>query len=84
MEISPIPAIRTMTVVKIPTGESQPLAVLDVDPSARPGDGGDEEGGRKSASAEAEEAESPAPEAEPEGNPEPSDDSPLKQVDYFA
>ena len=84
MEISPIPAVRILSTVKIPSGEGQPLAVFDVDPSARPGDGGSEGQRRKAAGAEEDEFESLAAEGEPQSLSEAPEGSPAKAVDYFA
>ena len=84
MEISPIPAIRTMGMVKIPAGEGQPLAVLDVDASARPNDDREQENGRKAAGAEEDEVESLTAEGGAERSSEAHEDSPAKQVDTFA
>ncbi|MGO8758993.1 MAG: hypothetical protein ACLQG3_12790 [Terracidiphilus sp.] len=84
MEISPIPAIHTMGMVKIPAGEGQPLAVLDVDASARPNDDDEQGDRRKAAGAEEDEGESAAAEGETERAAEAPEDLPARQVDYFA
>lgn len=84
MEISPIPAIRTMAMVKVPSGEGQPLAVLDVEASARPNDGRDQRNGRKAAGAEEDELESLTAEGEAERGQDTADDLPARQVDTFA
>jgi len=84
MEISPIPAIRTDSTVKIPTGDGQPLAVFDVDPAARADGDRERQDGRKAAGAEEDEAELLTAESEPERTPEVFENLPEKRVDYFA
>ncbi|MGA2569264.1 MAG: hypothetical protein ABSF23_01980 [Terracidiphilus sp.] len=84
MEISPIPAIRTIAVAKVPSDDGQPLAVFDVDPTARTDGDREQKDGRKAAGAEENDAESLTAEAEPERSPEVFENLPAKRVDYFA
>ncbi len=84
MEIGPIPGIRALPAVKAPPAELRPPALFEVDPSAKPGDGSEQGGGRKAAGAEENDEDDLMLEGEAEHGPEAPDEVPAKQVDYFA
>ncbi|MGA9062914.1 MAG: hypothetical protein WB341_14770 [Terracidiphilus sp.] len=84
MEIGPIPGIRALPEVKAPQADLRPLAIFDIDPSAKPGDGREQRSGKKAAGAEESEAEDLTLEGGLERGPEATEEVPAKQVDYFA
>ncbi len=52
MELGPIPGIRALPAVGARQADVRSPAIFDIDASARPGDGGGQQGGRKAAGAE--------------------------------
>ncbi len=52
MELGPIPGIRAVPAVAARQADVRAPAIFDIDASARPGDGGGQQGGRKAAGAE--------------------------------
>lgn len=82
MGITPIPGIRTLPAVKAPQGEFSPPEVLDIDGSARPGDGDGQRGGRKGSGAEENDEDDLM--LEPETEPGAEAEGGSRQVDYFA
>ena len=82
MGIASIPGIRALPSVNTPEGDFQPPEVIDIEGSARPGDGDRQRGGRKASGAEENDEDELMLEAEAEPGAEPEDGS--RQVDYFA
>jgi hypothetical protein len=64
--------------------ETRPSAVFEIDSSSKPGDGGERRGGKKAAGAEDDEEPNPALEIAMEADGDSPEDSPAKQIDYFA
>jgi hypothetical protein len=75
VEIGPIPGVRALGVVGRRRTESQEPAVLDIDGSAKPGDGNVQTDAKKTAGAEEDGDDELVVEDENE---------PQKNVDYFA
>ena len=82
MEIASIPGIRILPSANLPQGDLQPPEVIDIEGSARPGDGERQRNGRKASGAEENEADDLMLEAEPEPAADAEDAS--SKVDYFA
>ena len=84
MEIALIPGIRALPGVRAPQPEMRAPAIFDIDPSSRPGDGTEQRSGRKAAGAEENEEDDLALEDETAAGGEDPEESPARQVDYFA
>ncbi|MGD0158223.1 MAG: hypothetical protein ABSB50_19195 [Terracidiphilus sp.] len=84
MEIAPIPGIRALPAVRVSRSDAWPPAIFDIDPSAKPGDGREQRSGRKASGAEESEEGDLVLEGETAADSEVVEESPLKQVDYFA
>jgi hypothetical protein len=81
--ITSIPGIRTLPSVNTPQGDFQPPEVIDIEGSARPGDGDRQRGGRKASGAEENDQDELALETETEAGETLGEDS-ARSVDYFA
>ena len=84
MEIGPIPGIRALPAVKASQAELRPPAIFDVMASAKPGDGGAQGSRKKAAGAEENDADELTLEGEIEPGSESREETPVRQVDYFA
>ncbi len=84
MEISPIPGIRAMPVVKIPPKESGLSKVFDVENSAKPGDDSYSGSRKKAAGGEDEEAEELEQGSEAEAGAQTVEEGQSGKVDFFA
>jgi hypothetical protein len=84
MEIAPIPGIRALPAVRAPHEEMRPPAIFEIDPSAKPEDGGEQRSGRKATGAEENEEEDLLLESETAAGAEAFEEAPAKQVDFFA
>jgi len=82
MEIAPIPGIRALPSAGGLQGDFSPPEVIDIEGSARPGDGDRQRGGRKASGAEENDEDDLVLEAETEPGAETEGES--RQVDYFA
>jgi hypothetical protein len=82
MELGPIPGIRALPAVGARAVDVRPPAIFDIDASARPGDGGGQQGGRKAAGAE--EDDELKMEAEDELGAEAFNDRQKGSIDTFA
>jgi hypothetical protein len=82
MEIAPIPGIRALPVAKAPQGDYRPPEVIDIEGSARPGDGEGQRNGRKASGAEENDEDDLMLDAEMESGGRAEDSS--SRVDYFA
>jgi len=83
MGIAPIPTFPALPAVKAPQGDFPVTEVLEVDGSARPGDGERQRGGRKGSGAEENDEDDLMLEAETESGGTTEEDS-ARSVDYFA
>jgi len=84
MEIAPIPGIRAVTAVKPREADMRAPAIFDIDASSRPGDGERQRNGKKAAGAEENEEDDLVVEGEAAGKGDELEQSPTRQVDYFA
>ena len=84
MEISPIPGIRSMPVVKVPPADSDLSRVFDIENSSKPGDDTYSGSGKKSAGGQDDETENLEESREVESPPPVPDDQPSAQINYFA
>ena len=84
MEISPIPGIRSMPVVKVPPPDSDLSRVFDIENSSKPGDDSYSGSGKKTAGGQDDESENLEESREVEAPAPPPDDEPSAQINYFA
>jgi hypothetical protein len=84
MEIAPIPGVRALPAVRAPQSEMRAPAIFDIDSSSRPGDGMEQRGRRKAAGAEENEEDDLTLEDEATGSGVDLEETPARQVDYFA
>ena len=82
MEIGSIPGLRIVPSLNVPQGDLQPPEVIDIEGSARPGDGDRQRGGRKASGAEENEEDDLMLDAEAE--PGAGAEDPSQKIDYFA
>jgi hypothetical protein len=83
MEIGPLPGMRALPAARSSQGNLRPPEVLDIEGSAKPGDGERQGGGRKNSGSEENEEDDLMPEAETESDGTSGEDS-AHTVDYFA
>jgi hypothetical protein len=84
MEISPIPGIRSMPVVKAPPVYSDLSRVFDIENSSKPGDDTYSGSGKKSSGGQDDENENLEESREVESPAPVPDDEPSAQINYFA
>ena len=84
MEIAPNPGIRALPAVRAPQAEMWAPAIFDIDSSSRPGDGAEQRNGRKASGAEEDEDGDLALEEGPAAVSDDPEETPARQVDYFA
>jgi hypothetical protein len=84
MEIGPVPGIRALQVVRVPSADAKPPAIFDIDASAKPGDGGGSRSGRKAAGAEEDEEDDLTIDDNLEQGSEALEDLPPRRVNYIA
>ncbi len=84
MEIAPIPGIRALPALRAQQGDFRPLAIFDIDASAKPGDSGGQRSSRKAAGAEEDGEEELVLDGEIEFAGEQLEEVPARQIDYFA
>jgi hypothetical protein len=84
MEISPIPGIRSMPVVKVPPEDSDLSRVFDIVNSSKPGDDSYSGSGKKSTGGQDDETENLEECREVESPAPAPDDEPSAQINYFA
>lgn len=84
MEISPIPGIRSMPVVKVPPADSDLSRVFDIVNSSKTGDDSYSGSGKKSAGGQDDESENLEESREVESVQQPAEDDKGAQIDYFA
>jgi hypothetical protein len=82
MELGPIPGIRALPAVGARQADVRTPAIFDIDASARPGDDGGQQGGRKAAGAE--EHDELKVEAEHELGTETREERLPRRIDIFA
>jgi hypothetical protein len=83
MEIAPIPGIRALPAVRSSQGNFRPPEVLDIEGSAKPGDGEQQGNDRKASGPEESDEDDPMLEGETESDETSGEDS-AHIVDYFA
>jgi hypothetical protein len=83
MQIGPIPAIHALPAVKVQPAEPQLSALFDIEGTAQAGDDSYSRGARKGAETEEDEKEELAGE-ESTASPDPSQDTPVSSISYFA
>jgi|HubBroStandDraft_5_1064220.scaffolds.fasta_scaffold375780_1 hypothetical protein len=83
MEIAPIPGIRALPAERSSQGNLRAPEVLDIEGSAKPGDGERQRGGRRASGPEEDQEDDLMLEAETESGGKLEEDS-AHSVDYFA
>ena len=84
MEISPIPGIRSMPVVKVPPAAPDLHRVFDIENPSKPADDSYSGSGKKSAGGQDDENENLEESREVESPAPAPDDEPSAQINYFA
>jgi hypothetical protein len=84
MEISAIPGIRAMPVMKAPPADSDLSRVLDIDSSSQPGDDSYSGNGKKALGGQDNEAEDVGDGTETAPTGQPAEDGQGMQVNFFA
>jgi hypothetical protein len=84
MEIAAIPGIRTLPAAKTQQGNFLAPEVINIEGSARPGDGEGQRGGRKASGAEENDGEDLMLDDEAEPGVDAREELPARNVDYFA
>jgi len=84
MEIAPIPGIRALPALRAQQGDFRPLAIFDIDASAKAGDSGGQRSSRKAAGAEEDGEEELALDGDIDIAGEQREEVPARQIDYFA
>ena len=84
MEIAHIPGIRALPAVRAPQTEMRAPAVFDIDPSSKPDGDAEQRSWKKAAGAEENEEEELGLDGETTGGGVDLEETPARQVDYFA